>query len=77
MKRPRYRVYDTYRREYLAELLLMRMDDGGMAVVGMRGTREPAEAMTFPGVKSARQTIERMGGGAEYVIINAKGDICG
>lgn len=77
MRKPRYAVYDTYRREYLAELLLMRTDDGGMAVVGMRGTREPAEAMRLPGVKSARQTIRRMGGGAEYVIINGKGDIVG
>lgn len=73
----RYRVYDTYRREYLERLLLMRGDDGGYAVVGMKGTKDPAAAMMFPGVKSARQTIGRLGGGAEFVVINQKGDICG
>lgn len=73
----RYAVYDTYRGEYLRELLTMRTDDGGFQVIGMRGTRRAAEAMRFPGVKSARQTIAKLGGGAELVVINAKGDIVG
>jgi hypothetical protein len=73
----RYTVYDTWRGEYLRELLLMRTDTGGSEVVGMEGTRRAAEAMRFPGVKSARQIIGKLGGGAEYVVINAKGDICG
>lgn len=73
----RYAVYDTWRGEYLRELLTMRTDDGGYMVIGMEGTRRAAEAMRFPGVKSARQIIGKLGGGAEYVVINAKGDICG
>lgn len=73
----RYAIYDTYRGEYLRELLLMRTDTGGHQVIGMEGTRRVAEAMRFPGVKSARQTIGKLGGGAEYVVINAKGDIVG
>lgn len=73
----RYAVYDTWRGEYLRELLLMRTDTGGYMVIGMEGTRRADEAMRFPGVKSARQTIERLGGGAEYVVINQRGDICG
>ena len=73
----RYAVYDTWRGEYLRELLLMRTDTGGSEVVGMEGTRRAAEGMRFPGVKSARQVIGKLGGGAEYVVINAKGDIVG
>lgn len=55
----------------------MRTDTGGYMVIGMEGTRRAAEALRFPGVKSARQVIERLGGGAEYVVINQRGDICG
>lgn len=73
----RYAVYDTWRGEYVRELLLMRTDTGGYQVIGMEGTRRAAEAMRFPGVKSARQTVGKLGGGAEYVVVNGKGDICG
>lgn len=73
----RYAVYDTWRGEYLRELLTMRTDDGGYMVIGMEGTRRADEAMRFPGVKSARQIIGKLGGGAEYVIINQRGAICG
>ena len=77
MKKKRYAIYDTWRREYLKELLLMRTDDGGYAVVGMEGTKDPAEALRFPGTKSAEQTRERLGAWSELVILNARGEIVG
>ena len=77
MRKPRYSIYDTFRREYLQELLLMRTDDGGFAVVGMKGTRDPAEALRFPGIKSAEGVRVRLGAWSELVILNAKGVIVG
>lgn len=77
MRKARYSIYDTFREEYLQELLMMRTDDGGYAVVGMKGTRDPAEAMRFPGVKSAESVRMRLGAWSELVILNAKGVIVG
>ena len=55
----------------------MRTDDGGFAVVGMKGTRDPAEALRFPGIKSAEGVRVRLGAWSELVILNAKGVIVG
>lgn len=75
MKKPRYGIYDTYRREYLETLITIRGDDGESVIVGMRGTKDPERALLCVSAKAARNLIRRMGGGAEWKVKNARGEI--
>ena len=70
--RPRYAIYDTVRREYLASF---RKPVKGVDAAVTQWTRDREHAQRFPGVKSARGVAEWLNG-EKYggcVIINSRG----
>lgn len=73
-ERPRYAIYDTVQRRYLASF---KKPVKGVDAAVTQWTRFPEYAQRFPGVKSARGVAEwldcqKYGG---CVIINSRGDI--
>lgn len=69
MMKLRYSVYDAANLVYLKRL---ERPTGGSATV-TEWTRKPAQAMRFPGAKSAAAVARLLG----CVVMNAKGEIIG
>ena len=68
--RLRYSIYDPAQRVYLRRL---ERPTGDSAQTVTEWTRKPAQAMRFPGAKSAAAVARLLG----CVVKNAKGEIIG
>lgn len=70
----RYSVYDATRKKWLMSI---RQPDKNVDVVVTKWTNKRRFAMFFPGVKTARSVIRRMGGanGGDITVCNARGDV--
>lgn len=65
----RYTVYDTHNRTWLKEI---QQPAGVEDAICTNWTRDPEEALKFPGAKSARQIVEVLGEKG-FEIRNARG----
>ena len=74
MKRRRYTIYDTDRREYLELAELPLGDPRQMSTKWPRGQRE---AYRFTSIKAAQAMLNRLGNYSEFVIKNERGEIVG
>lgn len=74
MTRKRYTVYDTSMRKYLESAVL---PDGDPRHLHTEWTRRPERALKFPGVKSARGMVAKLGSYSEFVVKNDRGDVIG
>lgn len=69
MRLPRYAIYDTFHRVYL---LRVELPTGEAGLTYTLWTRNAAEALRFPGAKSARRMLGQLGA-RDAVIINGRG----
>ena len=72
MATPRYTVYDTEAGKYLERATEM---PGWPGVLVTDWTRRPERAQRFPGVKSARRMVDKLGRDQALVIKNERGEI--
>lgn len=72
MTTPRYTVYDTEAGKYLQRATEL---PGWPGVLATEWTRHRAKAQRFPGVKSARRMVDKLGNYSEFVVKNGKGEI--
>lgn len=72
MTRKRYTVYNTELRKYLESATL---PDGDPRYIHTEWTRNPLKAMKFPGIKSARGMVAKLGSYGEFVVKNDRGEI--
>ena len=72
MTRKRYTVYNTELRKYLHSATL---PDGDPRSMLSTWTSRPEKALRFPGIKSARGMVAKLGNYGEYVVKNDRGEI--
>lgn len=72
MKRPRYKIFDVAGKAWLAGI-----ESAEGEIIAQRWSHKQRDAMLFPGTKTARRMIRRLGELASLVIVNGKGDIAG
>lgn len=75
MRKPRYAIYDTARRRYLLRVTLPDPDSPRVMITTW--TEREAQALRFPGIKSAQGMLDRLGNWNNLVIINRRGGIVG
>ena len=69
MEMPRYTIYDRHSGRWLSEIQLVPEHD---SAIYTNWTRNPEEALRFPGTKTARQVL-RVLNGKEFELRNGRG----
>ena len=70
MRKLRYAIYDTRHRCWL---LRVEMPTGDADHVVTLWKKAAAEALRFPGVKSAAARLRKLGEGRELIVVNGGG----
>lgn len=70
----RYRIKSAGERLWLAMVKSEIREDGTERVVAVVWVDDPANAMIFPGVKSAARMIDRLEGWGDMAITNGRGE---
>lgn len=68
----KYSVYDVARKAWLVGI-----ESAEGEIIAQTWSHKQKDAMLFPGMKTARRMVRRLGEWASLVIINGKGEIAG